>query len=52
MNTIELIEKIKYLEAENINILQELQLYECCSHSFIKELNYLKYKLEINNIVY
>ena len=52
MNSIELIEMINILEKENKNILQELQLYECCNHSFIKELEYLKYKLEINNIVY
>ena len=52
MNIIELIEKIKLLENTNMELVQEIQLYDCCSQSFLKELVYLKYKLELNNIVY
>ena len=40
------------LEIENKNLLQELQLYDYCSQSLIKEINYLKYKLESYNIEY
>ena len=33
---------IKPLEIENKNLIQELQIYDCCDQSFIKQ----------NNIVY
>ena len=52
MDNIEIINKINSLEIENTELIQELQLYDCCSQSLIKEINYLKYKLELNNIIY
>ena len=52
MDSIELIDKINLIEIENKNLLIEIQLYDCCSQSFLKELAYLKYKLELNNIAH
>ena len=49
---IELFNKINSLVIENKNLIQELQIYDCCSDSFIKEIEYLKYKLDMNNIIY
>ena len=51
-NNIELFNKINSLVIENKELLQELQLYDCCSNSYIKEIEYLKYKLDMNNIIY
>ena len=36
MNIIELIKKIKILENINIELVQEIQLYDCCTQSFLK----------------
>ena len=49
-NNIEIINKFNSLEIENTELIQELQLYDCCNQSLIKEIDYLKYKLKINNI--
>ena len=49
---LEILEKIKLLEIENKELLQQIQIYDCCTISVIKEINYLKYKLEQNNIMY
>ena len=52
MDIIELFNKINILEIENKELTQEIQLYECCSRSLIKEVDFLKYKLELHNIIY
>ena len=43
---------IKTLESKNIYLIQELQIYDCCSNSLIRELEYLKNILHTYNIVY
>ena len=50
MNNIELY--IKSLQIKNTELLQELQIYDCCSICLIKELDYLKNLLNSHNIVY
>ena len=55
MNNIESCDKnliIKSLETKNADLLKELQIYDCCGQSLIKELSYLKNILENHNIVY
>ena len=52
MDSIELLNKINMLEIENKKLTQEIQLYDCCSSSLIKEVDFLKYKLELHNIIY
>ena len=46
MDCIKLINKINILKIENNELTQEIQLYDCCSRSLIKEIDYLKYILK------
>ena len=52
MNSLDKESYINILETKNTELLQELQIYDCCSTSLMKELDYLKNLLYKNNIVY